>query len=51
VRNATGEAARLPRDGRAMPVVDLSGGERSSESGMQHSNLLHSERGPAFRVF
>ena len=48
---ATGEADRLPRDGRAMSVLDLSGGERSSESGMQHLSLLHSEHEFAFRVF
>jgi hypothetical protein len=51
VLDATGEADRLPRDGRAMSVLDLSGGERSSESGMQHLRLLHSEREFAFRVF
>jgi hypothetical protein len=34
VRDATGEADRLPPDGRAMSVLDESGGERSSESGM-----------------
>jgi hypothetical protein len=48
VRDATGEADRLPRDGRAMSILDLSGGERSSESGMQHLSLLHSERELAF---
>jgi hypothetical protein len=51
VRDATGEADRLPRDGRAMSILDLSGGERSSESGMQHLSLLHSEREFAFRGF
>ena len=51
VRDATGEADRLPPDGRAMSVLDESGGERSSESGMQHLSLLHSEREFAFRGF
>jgi hypothetical protein len=51
VRDATGEADRLPRDGRAMSFLDLSAGERSSESGMQHLSLLHSEREFAVRVF
>jgi hypothetical protein len=51
VRDAAGEADRLPRDGRAMSVLHLSGGERSSERGMQHLSLLHSEREVAFRVF
>jgi hypothetical protein len=49
--DATGEADRLPRDGRAISVLDLSGGERSSESGMQHLSLLHSERECAVRMF
>ena len=51
VRGATGEADRVPPGGRAMSVLDLSGGERSSESGMQHLGLLHSEREFAFRAF
>ena len=51
VRDATGEADRLPPDGPAMSVLDESGGERSSESGMQHLSLLHSEREFAFRGF
>jgi hypothetical protein len=51
VRDATGEAERLPRDGRALSVLDLSGGERSSESGMQHLSLLHADREFAVRVF
>jgi hypothetical protein len=34
-----------------MQVFDLSGGERSNESGMQHLSLLDSEREFAFRVF
>jgi hypothetical protein len=42
VRDATGEADRPPPSGRAMSVLDLSGGERSSESGMQHLSLLSS---------
>ena len=40
VRGATGEADRPPASGRAMEVLDVSGGERSSESGMQHLSLL-----------
>lgn len=32
----TGEADGLPTVGRAHLVLDASGGERSSESGMQH---------------
>jgi hypothetical protein len=51
VRDATGEADRPPPSGRAMSVFDVSGGERSGESGMQHLSLLHSEREFAFRVF
>jgi hypothetical protein len=51
VRDATGEADRVRSDGRAMSVLDLSGGERSSESGMQHLKPPHSERELAFRVF
>jgi hypothetical protein len=50
VGDATGEADLLPPGGRAMSVLDLSGGERSSKSGMQHLSLLHSEREFAFRV-
>jgi hypothetical protein len=51
VRDATGELERLPPVGRAMSFLDESGGDRSSESGMQHLNLLHSEREFAFRGF
>ena len=40
VRDATGESDRVPAGGRAMEVLDVSGGERSSESGMQHLGLL-----------
>ena len=40
VRDATGEADRVPTGGRAQLVLDVSGGERSSESGMQHLSLL-----------
>jgi hypothetical protein len=36
VRDATGEADRPPLGGRAMEVLDVSGRERSIESGMQH---------------
>jgi len=36
VRDATGEADRVPPRGRAMEVLDVSGGKRSSEIGMQH---------------
>jgi hypothetical protein len=36
VRDATGEADRPPPRGRAMSILDVGGGERSSESGMQH---------------
>jgi len=50
-RDATGEADGVPPGGRAMSVLDLSGRERSSENGMQHLSLLHSEREFAFRVF
>jgi hypothetical protein len=32
----TGEADGVPTGGRAQLVLDASGGERSSESGMQH---------------
>jgi hypothetical protein len=42
VRDATGEADRVPPGGRAMYVLDASGGERSSESGMQHLSLSSS---------
>ena len=51
VRDATGEADRPPPSGRAMYVLDVSAGERSSESGMQHLSLLHSEREIAYRGF
>jgi hypothetical protein len=51
VRDATGEADRLPPDGGAMSVLELSRGERSSESGMQHLSLLHSELEFACRGF
>jgi hypothetical protein len=39
VRDATGEADRPPPSGGAMEVLDVSGGERSSETGMQHLEL------------
>jgi hypothetical protein len=42
VRDATGEADRLPPSGRAMEVLDVSVGERSSEIGVQHLSLLSS---------
>jgi hypothetical protein len=51
VRDATCEAGRLPCDGRATSLLDESGGERSSESGMHHLSLLSSERELAFRGF
>ena len=47
----TGEPDRPPPSGRAMQVFDMSGGERSNESGMQHLSLLDSEREFALRVF
>jgi hypothetical protein len=37
-----GDADRVPMVGRAMKVLDVSGGERSSDSGMQHLSLLSS---------
>jgi hypothetical protein len=40
VRDATGEADRAPTGGRAMQVLGVGGGERSSESGVQHLSLL-----------
>jgi len=40
VHDAAGEADRVPAGGRALVVLDVSGGERSSESGMQHMSLL-----------
>jgi hypothetical protein len=36
VCDATGEADRLPFGGRAVSVLDVSGGERSGDFGMQH---------------
>jgi hypothetical protein len=42
VRDATGEADPVPLGGRAMEVLDMSGGERSIESGMQHLSLFSS---------
>ena len=42
VRDATGEADRVPLGGRAMEVLDVSGDERSSEIGMQHLRLVSS---------
>jgi hypothetical protein len=36
-----GEADSAPMGGRAQLVLDVSGGERSSESGMQHLSLLY----------
>jgi hypothetical protein len=36
----TGEADGVPAGGRAQLVLDVSGDERSSESGMQHLSLL-----------
>jgi hypothetical protein len=51
VRDATGEADRPPPSGRAMSVLDVSGGERSSESGMQHLSLLQTELDFGCRVF
>jgi hypothetical protein len=36
VRGAMGETDRVPAGGRAMSVIDVSAGERSSESGVQH---------------
>ena len=42
VRDATGEAERVPPGGRAMEVLDVSGDERSSEIGMQHLSLSSS---------
>ena len=35
-RDATGVTDGLPTGGRAQLVLDMSGSERSSESGMQH---------------
>jgi hypothetical protein len=48
VRDATGEADRVPPGGRAMSVLDVSGGERSSEIGMQHfePRFLHDDAPP-----
>jgi hypothetical protein len=42
VRDAAGEADRVPPGGRAMLILDVSGGERSSEIGMQHVTLVSS---------
>ena len=46
VRDATGEADRVPPGGRAMEVLDVSGDERSSEIGMQHLSLVSSATTP-----
>jgi len=35
-RDATGEVDHVPPRGRAMEVLDVSGGECLSQSGMQH---------------
>jgi hypothetical protein len=35
-----GETDRVPAGGRAMSVIDVSAGERSNESGVQHLSLL-----------
>jgi hypothetical protein len=56
VRDATGEADHVPPGGRAVEVLDVSGGERSSEIGMQHlssflSDGASSERELACREF
>jgi hypothetical protein len=40
VHDAAGETDRARTGGRALLVLDVSGGERSSESGMQHLSLL-----------
>ena len=40
VHDAAGEADRARTGGRAMKVLDVSGGERPSESGMHHVSLL-----------
>jgi hypothetical protein len=40
VRDAAGGANGMATSGRALEVVDVSGGERSSESGMQNLRLL-----------
>ena len=40
MRDATGESDRVPPGGRAMEVLDVSGGECLSESGMQHLSLF-----------
>ena len=42
VRDAMGEADRVAPGGRAMEVLDASGGERPSDIGMQHFNLSSS---------
>ena len=42
VRDATGETDRVAAGGRAMLVLDVRGGERSSEIGMQHLRLVSS---------
>jgi hypothetical protein len=44
-RDATPEADRVPPGGRPMYVLDVSGGERLGESGMQHLSLLFACRG------
>ena len=42
VRDAAGEADRVPPGRGAVLVLDVSGGERSSEIGMQHLSLVSS---------
>jgi hypothetical protein len=48
MRDATRQADRVPPRGRAMQVLDVSGGERSSEIGMQHfePRFLHDDASP-----
>jgi hypothetical protein len=40
VHDVAGGANGTPTGGRALKVFDVSDGERSSESGMQHLSLL-----------
>jgi hypothetical protein len=40
MHDATGKTDRVPTGGRAQFVLDVSGRERSSESGVQHLSLL-----------
>jgi len=35
-----GETDRVPAGGRAMQVIDVFAGERTTESGVQHLSLL-----------